>query len=100
MFEPRPRKRKTPYDPPRWSARVYARIAREDIALFKFLLEAHGHLGVMSVLDSHKAVVKVSFSPEMGREMKEFLAEAGQAVKVEVVEPARLAGPRGASATP
>lgn len=100
MFEPRPRKRKTPYAPPRWSARLYAKIAREDIALFKFLLEAHGHLGLMSVMDSHAAVVKLSYSPEMEREVKAFLDEAGQAMKVEVIEPARQAKPMGTSTTP
>ncbi|MBI4806382.1 MAG: DUF4911 domain-containing protein [Desulfovibrio sp.] len=74
--EPRPRRRKTPYTPPRWSSRLYVRLRQEHIALFKFLLEAHGHLGYMSVVDRHAAILKLSFSPDCEREMRGFLREA------------------------
>jgi hypothetical protein len=83
--EPRPRKRKTPYHAPRWSSRVYVRLEQRHIALFKFLLEAHGHLGLMSVADRHAAILKVSFSPDCAREMRAFLDEAREALPLEVV---------------
>jgi len=83
--EPRPRKRKTPYRAPRWSSRVYVKLEQRHIALFKFLLEAHGHLGFMSVADRHAAVLKVSYSPDCQREMREFLDEAREALPLEVV---------------
>lgn len=74
--EPRPRKGKTPYTAPRWSSRLYVRLKQEHIALFKFLLEAHGHLGYMSVVDRHAAILKLSYSPDCEREMRDFLSEA------------------------
>ena len=48
-----PRRRKPrpiplPPPPPR-SARLYVRLARQDIALFRFLLEAHDNLAVFTV---------------------------------------------------
>lgn len=84
--EPRPRKRKTPYAAPRWSSRLYVRLAPSHIALFKFLLEAHGHLGIMSVLDRHAAVAKLSYSPDCEREMRQFLEEARGTVPIEVID--------------
>jgi len=84
--EPRPRRRKTPYVAPAWSARRYVRIGQEHIALFKFLLEAHGHLGIMSVADRHVAILKLSYSPDQEREMREFLDEARQTVPFVVIE--------------
>lgn len=86
MPEPRPRRRKTPYQPPRWSSRLYVKLNREHLALFKFLLEAHGHLGIMSVVDRHAAVAKVSYSPDCEREMRAFLEEARRTVPFEVVD--------------
>jgi hypothetical protein len=84
--EPRPRKHKVPYSPPRWSSRLYVRLAQEHIALFKFLLEAHGHLGYMSVVDRHAAILKLSYSPDCEREMREFLIEARTRLPLDVIE--------------
>ena len=83
--EPRPRKRRTPYTAPRWSSRLYLRLKQEHIALFKFLLEAHGHLGYMSVVDRHAAILKLSFSPDCEREMREFLIEAQTRLPLEII---------------
>jgi len=84
--EPRPRKRKTPYVAPAWSARAYVRVSPEHIALFKFLLEAHGHLGIMTVADRHAAILTIRFSPDQEREMRQFLEEARQTVPFTVIE--------------
>ena len=86
MPEPRPRKSKTPYDPPRWSSRIYVRLDQAHIALFKFLLEAHGHLGFMSVVDRHQAILKLSYTPDCEREMREFLEEARETVPFVVID--------------
>lgn len=80
MSEPRPRRRKTPYAAPRRSSRIYVGIARENVGLLKFLLEAHGHLGIMSVLDRHAAVAQIAYSPDCERELRAFLEEAAQTV--------------------
>ena len=87
MPEPRPRKAKRPYTPPAWSARVYVRLAPADIALFRFLLEAHGHLGIMTVTDRCAAILKVSFSPDCARELRAFLAEISACLAFTVIEP-------------
>lgn len=82
--EPRPRTPKTPYAPPQFSGRVYVRLAPADIALFRFLLEAHGHLGIMTVADRCAAILKVSFSPDCRPELLAFLAEAAQCLTLTV----------------
>ena len=40
---------------------VYIELARQDIARFRFLLEAHDNLALFSVLDRFRAVGKVFF---------------------------------------
>lgn len=82
MPEPKPRRRKTPYQPPRWSKRLYLRLIPADMALLKFLLEAHSHVGILSVVDRHAAVAKLTYSPDMEREVMEFLEQARQTVKI------------------
>ena len=84
--KPHPRGRKAPYCALAWSARLYARVAPEHIALFKFLLEAHGHLGIMSVADRHAAILILRYSPDQEREMREFLEEARETVPFTVIE--------------
>ena len=84
--KPYPSGRKTPYRAPAWSARLYARVAPEHIALFKFLLEAHGHLGIMSVADRHAAILTLRYSPDQEVEMREFLEEARETVPFTVIE--------------
>jgi len=85
-FEPRPRKRKTPYEAPRWSSRLYVKLAPSGFALFKFLLEAHGHLGIMTVTDRHAAIARLSYSPDCEREMRAFLEETREAVDFAVID--------------
>ena len=82
MPEPKPRRRKTPYQPPRWSRRLYLRLAPADMALLKFLLEAQGHVGILSVVDRHAAMAKLTYSPDMEREVLEFLEQARQTVAI------------------
>ena len=71
---------------PRWSDHAYVRIARRDIALFRFLLEAEDNIGYMSVLDCHAAILKVVFSPHQEREMRACLETMRQSVAFEVIE--------------
>lgn len=76
MSEPRPRRRKTPYEAPRLSSRVYVKLAREHVGLLRFLLEAQSHVGILSVLDRHAAIAKITFSPDCERELRAFLEQA------------------------
>jgi len=70
-----------------WSARLYVRVRQEHIALFKFLLEAHSHLGIMSVADRHAAILTIRHSPDQEMEMRGFLEEARETVPFTVIEP-------------
>ena len=80
----RPRKRVlTPA--PESSARLYVRVAPADIALFRFLLEAHDNLGVFTVVNKFEGVLMVRFSPQQRREMEAFLRQAGTEMAIEVV---------------
>jgi hypothetical protein len=62
------------------------RIDTRHIALFKFLLEAHGHLGFMSVADKHAAILKISYSPDQEREIQAFLEEVRDTVPFSVID--------------
>ncbi len=75
-------KKRRPYTVPRWSRRLYLRLASADMALLKFLLEAQGHVGILSVVDRHAAVAKLTYSPDMEREVLEFLEQARQTVAI------------------
>jgi len=84
--EPAPRRRREPYAPPRWSSRLYVRLSPAHIGLLRFLLEAHGHLGVLSALDRHAATLKIAYSPDCEREMRLFLEEARELMPLDVIE--------------
>ena len=56
----RPRKRVLA-PAPESSARIYVRVSSADIALFRFLLEAHDNLGVFTVVNKFEGVLMVRF---------------------------------------
>ena len=74
---------------PKWSARLYVRLAKHDIALFRYLLEAQENLGYMSVVDCNAAVLKVVFSPHQEREMRDYLEIMRQTIEFFVLEQPR-----------
>ncbi|HKK33634.1 MAG TPA: DUF4911 domain-containing protein [Desulfomicrobiaceae bacterium] len=55
---------KYPSRPRTWSARIYARVPRERIALIKFLFEGYDNLAYVSVIDRFQAVIRISCSPD------------------------------------
>ncbi len=84
-----PRRRKPrpvplPPPPPR-SARLYLRLARPDIALFRFLLEARDNLGVFTVADPAAAILQLRFSPHQSRQVEDFLREITELIPHEIV---------------
>ncbi len=56
------------------SKAVYIELARQDIARFRFLLEAHDNLALFSVLDRFRAVGKVFFAPQQEQDVRRALA--------------------------
>jgi hypothetical protein len=59
--------------PPRRSDRLYVVVAPSAVGLFRFLLEAHDNLGLMTVLDRRRAALLLRFAPGMEQEMREFI---------------------------
>ncbi len=68
-----------------FSKRVYIRLARRDIALFRFLLESWDNLAYMTVVDKYKAVVVLSYAPGSDSELREFLDCVNQEMELKVV---------------
>lgn len=62
------------------------KIAPEDIAMFRFLLEARGHLAYFSVLERHTALLKLSYPPDLERQVKASLEEMAASISF-TVEP-------------
>jgi len=49
--------------PPGASLRFLVRLAPQDVAMFRFLLEAYDHLAYFTVLDAREALLSVVCSP-------------------------------------
>ena len=80
-----PRRKPRPAPPPqRHSACLLVRLATADVAMFRFLLESYENLAGFSVLERRPALLKVFFSPDMGREVRAALAAIAETVPLEV----------------
>ena len=91
---PRKSRRKTrrewPLAPPRRSSEVlYAEVPRNQIALYRFLLEGYDNLAVMSVVDRYRAVIKLRFLPDAERTLRGVLLAQGAKL---IEPPGRLVG--------
>ncbi|SHN54362.1 DUF4911 domain-containing protein [Desulfovibrio litoralis] len=67
-----------------YSAKLYVKIAKQDIAMFRFLLEAHENLGLMSVVDPRVAWLKIRFSEDQKQEMLLFLNGIKESLALEI----------------
>lgn len=91
---PPPRRRKPVRLPPaRRSAKLLVRIAPAQVALFRFLLEAHDNLALFTVLHSRTAnrpgdpsLLKLLFSPHQERDVRAALDAMRGAVPFDVAE--------------
>ena len=70
--------------PPRQSARLLVRLAPENVALFRFLLEAYENLAFFTTLERRAALLKVIFSPQKENAVRAALAEIGESVPLTV----------------
>lgn len=71
--------------PPEWSDCLYLRLPREQVGLFRFLLEAEDNLAYMSVVDRYAAAVQVVFSPHQKKETAACLDRIGSLIPLERV---------------
>ncbi|MGE4554246.1 MAG: DUF4911 domain-containing protein [Desulfovibrionaceae bacterium] len=81
--KPRPRPPLAP--PPERSARLYVRVAPADVALFRYLLEAHDNLALFTVVDRLAAVLMLRFGPEQEPEVRAFLEEVSGELAVDIL---------------
>ncbi len=58
---------------PSRSRRLYLRLRPADLALFKFILEAHDNLAYLSIVDKHSAVCRLVYAPGQQREVMHWL---------------------------
>jgi len=69
------------------AARLYLHLPSGQVGLFRFLLEAHDNLALFTVLDRHRAAVRLSFPPDQEAAVREALARIAEEVPLQVVEP-------------
>lgn len=62
------------------SSLLLARIAPQDVAMFRFLLEAQDNLAIFTVLERNTALLKIMFAPEFRGEVEKALEAIGQTV--------------------
>ncbi|MGE4291076.1 MAG: DUF4911 domain-containing protein [Desulfovibrio sp.] len=70
---------------PGWSSRAYVRVARQDVALFRFLLEAWDNLALFTVVDRAGGILMLRFSAHQEREVRLFLEAVRSEIMVETV---------------
>ena len=70
---------------PERSARLYVYLDPSQVYLFRFFLEAHDNLGIMTVVDRWRAALLLRFSPHQEQEIREFLAAVRESVPLALV---------------
>ena len=70
----KPRKPAPPLPPPARSARLLVRLAAEDTALFRFLLEGYDNTAYFTVLEPRTALLKLVFSPHREEALRRLQA--------------------------
>ena len=80
---PHPRKKKASKPgpallPPRTSLRLLVRLAPQNVAMFRFLLEAYDHLAYFTVLDARETLLSVVCSPHQEYALRQALEGIGE----------------------
>lgn len=80
----KPRKPAPPLPPPARSARLLVRLAAEDTALFRFLLEGYDNTAYFTVLEPRTALLKLVFSLHREEALRRALAEMAESLDFSV----------------
>ena len=80
----KPRKPAPPLPPPARSARLLVRLAAEDTALFRFLLEGYDNTAYFTVLEPRTALLKLVFSPHREEALRRALGEMAESLEFSV----------------
>lgn len=83
--------KRRPYLPalPETASRIlYAEIPRQEIALYRFLLEGYDNLAIMSVVDRYRAVIRLRFLSAAEKTLRALvLAQGGKLIEPPFVLP-------------
>ncbi|MBQ9452388.1 MAG: DUF4911 domain-containing protein [Desulfovibrio sp.] len=71
-------------EPASHSASLLIYIAPEQIAIFRFLLEAYGHTAFFTVLERRTALLRLIFSPHYKTAVQNVLTEMAQSIPFSV----------------
>ncbi len=72
--------------PENYSDSIYIKINQSNLALFKFLLEAHQNLAIFTTLDPKKSIIKLNFSKNDKNELISQLQNIKTCVYFELLE--------------
>ncbi len=78
----RPRKIGPPLAPATESEQLLVQVPPSQVGMFRFLLEAYEHIAYFSVINRHKALLKIVFSPHRAKAARWALDEIGQSMEV------------------
>ncbi len=81
----RGRKIAPPLSPAKQSKFLLVQIAPEKVGMFRFLLEAYGHLAYFSVINKYDALLKVVYSPHMEQATKSALNDISQSIDINIL---------------
>jgi hypothetical protein len=68
------------------SSRLYVRLKPSDTRLFRYLLDACDNLAYTSVVDRKGCILKVVFTPDMAKELRQTLRSMRQSCPFEILE--------------
>lgn len=71
--------------PPQRSRRLYLRLDKDQIAMFRFLLESHAHLALFTVVNPAQNLLMLRFSPDAEAEVERFLRDVSRLRGLEIV---------------
>ncbi len=74
-----------PLEPATQSKLLLVQISPSQVGMFRFLLEAYGHVAYFSVINKYKALLKIVFSPHMEQATHTALQEISQSLNMKVL---------------
>lgn len=67
------------------SKKILVLLAPQDIAMFRFLLEAHENLALFTVLERKTALLKIIFSPDSQDQLFEALTDIERSLSLKIM---------------
>ncbi len=74
-----------PLDAAEHSKFLLVKIAPDLVGMFRFLLEAYGHVAYFSVINKYDALLKIVFSPHRERAAHAALQEISQSLDITIL---------------